>query len=161
MRTTTLYIFSLAADVTGSSTQCRSLRITQSNTCSRRRSESSALRGQIARLLFAFPAPCVFLFVFLPRNELSGGTPTRPTRHAHTHFSTSSIQADTHALTYTHNTHRRLLCKRRCPRRCSFFIGCCCCCWTSWTKEIPVVAWCCAELKTELLPPLCIMRGCR
>lgn len=100
-----LFFSSLAADVTGSSTPCRSLRITQSNTCSRRRSESSALRGQIARPLFAFPAPCAFLFVFLPRNELSGGTPPpAQTRHARTHFSTS-IQADTHALSLSHTQH--------------------------------------------------------
>lgn len=137
MRTTqpfplpTPFIFSLAADVTGSSTQCRSLRFTHpthaaAGAASHRRSEDKL------RVYFSVFLPRFLGFLFLPRNELSGGPPpAHPDTHTHTSPPPPYTQTRTHSHTHT-LTHRRLLCKRRRRRCCcSFFLSRCC--WTSWT----------------------------
>lgn len=108
---------------------------------------------------FSLFLPCVFLFLFLPRNELSGGPPpAQPDAHTHTSPPPPYKQTRTHSHTHIH-THRRLLCKRRRRRcRCSFFL-CCCCCRTSWTKS----RWWHGGVlsrRRSFYPP-CIMRGCR
>lgn len=106
MRTTqpfplpTPFIFSLAADVTGSSTQCRSLRFTHpthaaAGAASHRRSEDKL------RVYFSVFLPRFLGFLFLPRNELSGGPPpAHPDTHIHT--SPPPPYTQTHALTHTY-----------------------------------------------------------
>lgn len=92
---------------------------------------------------------CVLLFLFLPRNELSGGPPPAQL-DTHTDF-TPSIQADAHALPYTHTHTGGCFLQAPPPPLLILPLSLL---LLDVVDKIPVVAWWCAEPNTELLPPV-------